>query len=417
MPSPSADRLLKQDPKNSLAHLAEGIRAMKAKQFSTARNELSQGTSNRQRDISATLLIAWAYAGAGDEKRALEATDSISDPRFKVFRDYHAGLIADLFDDTPEAAKRLKSAYDSEKTTLRVVDAYARFIDRHDDPDGAKQAYHDFDALLPHHPLVMAALADLDAGHKLDPLVKSAEAGAAEVLYGLGAVGSQANDDLASMIYLRLALYLAPDNGLALVTLADTYERQNQGERAIDIYQSVPEKSPLRPNSDIQAALILDTLGNSEEATKRLQDIVAARPKDTDALLALGNLQRSHKQFEEATASYTKVLDAYGCRRQIELVDLLFPRHLRGAQQALAGRRSRFQEGARTVARSAARLELSRLFLGRQGHSISTKRSRCCAVPSNCGRPTAMSSIVSAGPISSSASMIRRLRSLRKRST
>ena len=66
-----------------------------------------------------------------------------------------------------------------------------------------------------------AALADLDAGRKLDPLVKSAEAGAAEVLYGLGAVGSQANDDLASMIYLRLALYLAPDNGLALVTLAD----------------------------------------------------------------------------------------------------------------------------------------------------------------------------------------------------
>jgi Flp pilus assembly protein TadD len=304
-----ADRLLKQDPKNDLANLAEGVRAIKAKQFPTARSELSQGTTNRQRDITATLLVAWAYAGAGDEKRALDTTDRIDDPRFKVFRDYHAGLIADLFDDAAEATKRLKSAYDGEKTTLRVVDAYARFIDRHGDPDGAKQAYHDFDALLPHHPLVMSALADLDAGRKLDPLVKSAEAGAAEVLYGLGAVGSQANDDLASMIYLRLALYLAPDNGLALVTLADTYERQNQGERAIDIYESVPEKSPLRPNSDIQAALILDTLGRSEEATKRLQDLVAARPQDTDTLLALGNLQRSHKQFEESAATYTKVLD------------------------------------------------------------------------------------------------------------
>jgi tetratricopeptide (TPR) repeat protein len=303
-----ADRLLKQDPKNNLAHIAAGVRAMKAKQFSTARNELSQGTANSQRDISATLLIAWTYAGAGDEKRALETIDSISDPRFNVFRDYHAGLVADLFDDAAEAGKRLKSAYDSEKTTLRVVDAYARFIDRHNDPDGAKQAYHDFDALLPHHPLVTAALADLDAGRKLDPLVKSADAGAAEVFYGVGAVDSQANDDLASMIYLRLALYLAPDHGLALVTLADTYERQNQGERAIDIYESVPEKSPLRPNSDIQSALILDTIGHGDEATKRLQDLVATRPQDTDALLALGNLQRSHKQFEEATATYTKVL-------------------------------------------------------------------------------------------------------------
>ena len=94
-----ADRLLKQDPKNGLAHLAEGVRAIKAKQFSTARSELSQGTADRQRDITATLLTAWAYAGAGDEKRALDTIDRIDDPRFKVFRDYHAGLIADLFDD------------------------------------------------------------------------------------------------------------------------------------------------------------------------------------------------------------------------------------------------------------------------------------------------------------------------------
>lgn len=303
-----ADRLLKQDSKNGLAHLTTGVRAIKATQFSSARGDLSQGTPNRQRDITATLLTAWAYAGAGDEKRALATVDRINDPRFKVFIDYHGGLIADLFDDVPEAAKRLKSAYDGEKTTLRVVDAYARFIDRHGDADGAKQAYHDFDALLPHHPLVTTALADLDAGRKLDPLVKSAEAGAAEVLYGLGAVGSQANDDLASMIYLRLALYLTPDNGLALVTLADTYERQNQGARAIDIYESVPEKSPLRANSDVQVALILDTLGRSDEATKRLQDLVAAHPDDSDSLLALANLQRSHKQFEDATATYTKVL-------------------------------------------------------------------------------------------------------------
>ncbi|HWG04512.1 MAG TPA: tetratricopeptide repeat protein, partial [Beijerinckiaceae bacterium] len=304
-----ADRLLKQDPRNGLAHLAAGIRAIKAKQYPTARSELSQGTPSGQRDVTATLLTAWAYAGAGDEKRALAAMDKVNDPRFAVFRDYHAGLIAQLFDDMPEAGKRLKAAYAAEKSTLRVVDAYARFIDRQGDTDGAKKAYLDFNALLPNHPLVVAAIADIDAGRKLEPLVKSADAGAAEVLYGLGAIGSQANEDLASMIYLRLSLFLDPENSLALVTLADTYERQEQGERAIEIYQSVPEKSPLRENSQIQSALILDTLGKTDDATKRLQSIIAAQPKDTDALLALANLQRSHKQFEDATATYTKVLD------------------------------------------------------------------------------------------------------------
>jgi Flp pilus assembly protein TadD len=305
-----ADRLLKQDPKNGLAHLALGIRAIKARQFSTARNELSLGTTNGQRDITATLLTAWAYAGAGDEKRALATADRINDPRFAVFRDYHAGLIAQLFDDTAEAGKRLKNAYTAENTTLRVVDAYARLIDRQGDTEGAKKAYQSFNQLLPNHPLVMAAINEIAAGRKLDPLIKSADAGAAEVLYGLGAIGSQVNQGLASMIYLRLSLFLDPENSLALVTLADTYERQNQGEQAIDIYQSLNEKSPLRDNSDIQAAMILDTLGKTDDATRRLQSIVAAQPKNSDALLALGNLQRSHKQFVDAIATYTKVLDA-----------------------------------------------------------------------------------------------------------
>ena len=304
-----ADRLLKLDPKNGLAHLAIGIRSIKAKQYSAARTELSQGSVNGQRDITATLLTAWAFAGAGDEKRAIATMDRVNDPRFSVFRDYHAGLIAQLFDDMPEAGKRLKAAYAAEKSTLRVIDAYARFIDRQGDTAGAKKIYLDFNDLLPNHPLVTSAIADIDAGRKLEPLVKSADAGAAEVLYGLGAIGSQANEDLASMIYLRLSLYLDPDNSLALVTLADTYERQNQGQRAIDIYGAVPQKSPLRDNSDIQAALILDTIGKSDEATKRLQTIVAAHPKDSDALLALANLQRAHKQFEDATATYTQALD------------------------------------------------------------------------------------------------------------
>lgn len=303
-----ADRILSQAPKNGLAHLTKAVQAFKARQFSTARRELRQATSGRHPDITAALLTAWAYAGAKNEKRALATINDIHDPRFEVFRNYHAGLIAALFGDVGTANRRLKAAYNSEKTTLRIVDAYARFLDRHHDAAGAKKAYHDFNAVLPHHPIVKAALAKLDAGRRLQPLVSNAEAGAAEVLYGLGAVGSASSDDLASIIYLRFAIYLAPRNALAIVTLADDYERQKQGEEAIKIYETVPEKSPLRLNANIQAALILDTLGHRTEATKRLQNLVAARPGNVDALLALGNLERSHKHFEQAIAAYTKVL-------------------------------------------------------------------------------------------------------------
>ncbi|MEA2859268.1 MAG: hypothetical protein QOC72_1307 [Methylobacteriaceae bacterium] len=304
-----AEKLLQRDPNNGLAHLALGIRAIRQHQYGGARNSLSKGGAGRQRDITATLLTAWSYAGGGDYKRAIAHVDRLKDEGFGTFRDYHAALIADLANNPAEATKRFLAAYNGEKSTLRLVDAYARFQDRHGRRDEAIRAYEGFDQILPRHPIVTAALAELRAGKPLEPLIRTADQGAAEVLYGLGAVGGRQGDELAAIVYLRLSLYLSPKNGLATVTLADIFERLKQYEQAIEVYDSVADDSPLRVNADIQTALLLETLGKTEEAQKRLQDIVAERPKNEEALTALGNLQRSRKQFVEAAATYTKALE------------------------------------------------------------------------------------------------------------
>ena len=67
----------------------------------------------RAADLTSTLLTAWALAGAGDGKKALETADKLRGERsYNIFRDYHAGLIAALVGNTAEAEKRLKAAYD-----------------------------------------------------------------------------------------------------------------------------------------------------------------------------------------------------------------------------------------------------------------------------------------------------------------
>src|SRR3974390_2034112 len=146
------------------------------------------------------------------------------------------------------------------------------------------------------------------AGRPLEPFIRPAEQGAAEVLYGLGAVGGRQGDELAAMIYLRLSLYLDPNNGLALVTLADVYERLKQNEQAIDAYDAVPETSPLRTNADIQIGLLLESMGRSDEASKHLGEIVKEHPDDVEAVTALGNLQRARKDFTGAIDSYTQAI-------------------------------------------------------------------------------------------------------------
>jgi tetratricopeptide (TPR) repeat protein len=308
-----AERLLVRDGSNNMARLAIAVHAIGQGQYGAARAQLAGGDGPRSRDVTTALIVAWCYAGQGDLRHALDALDRIRDPSIAAFRDYHAGLIADLLGNSNEARRRLKAAYDSDRNTLRVVDAYGRFLATHGDFESARKVYNDFSILVPHHPIVGRALADLDAKHALDPLVRDAKEGAAEALYGLGGAGSrQQGDELPALIYLRLSLYLRPSNDLAAVTLANLLDELKQNEQAITAYAMVPATSPLREGADIQSALELDALGKPDQAMQRLNEIVAKRPHDVDALSALAGLQRSGKKYAEAAATYDRAIAALG---------------------------------------------------------------------------------------------------------
>jgi tetratricopeptide (TPR) repeat protein len=304
-----ADRLIARDPNNGLAHLALGVKAVKAHQYSAARAQFARNGSGEEGDLTATLLSAWTYAGNGDTKRALDLLDKMHDPSFEIFREYHEALIAAVGNDEPDATKAFTAAYQLDKNTLRLVDAYGRFLSQHGQNEEAIRAYETFDVVLPDHPIVQTALVDLKAGKKLEPLIKTPEQGAAEVLYGLGAAGSRQGDELAALLYLRLSLYLDSNNSLATLMLGDFYERMKQFEEAIDIYEAVPEADPLRLTADIETAQVLESLNRTDEAMKYLDKIANQHPANQDILSALGNLQRAHKHYADAVTTYTKALD------------------------------------------------------------------------------------------------------------
>jgi tetratricopeptide (TPR) repeat protein len=303
-----AERLTKGEPANGLANLTLGVRNLKQKQWTSARARLSKSGASRQRDLTATLLAAWSYIGAKQPDAARQALDKLRDETFATFRDYHLALMADLSGRPDEARRKFEDVYKNDKNTLRIVDAYGRFLSRQGDKAGAIKVYEEYDKLVPRHPLIVAALTDLRAGKTLEPLVRNAEEGAAEVLYGLGSIGGRQGDELAAMVYLRLSLFLHPANALPLVSLADVNERLKNYEQAIDAYDAVPESSPMRTTTDTQIGLLLEMMGKSDKATKFLSDVVKENPKNSEAWTALGNLQRARKDFKAAIGSYTQAL-------------------------------------------------------------------------------------------------------------
>jgi tetratricopeptide (TPR) repeat protein len=306
-----ADRVLAVDKEDRIARLVLGVRAIKQKQYQVARQQLAQSVRGPITDLAAALLSAWTQSTAAESKAAVEAIDKLSGPDwYGIFKELHAGMILDAAGQKKEAGKRLEHAHQLDATALRVVQALGSYQSRNGAKDDALKTFKAFDEVLPRHPLITDAIADINAGKKLPILVDSPQAGAAEVLYGLGAaLGRRGGEDLG-LIYLQLSLYLAPGHQLALLSLADLYEGLKKPELAIKTYERMPANSPLERSALIQRAIDLDGSDRSDEAKADLQKLIAASPSDLEAIMALGNLERGRKQFAECADVYSKGLAA-----------------------------------------------------------------------------------------------------------
>jgi tetratricopeptide (TPR) repeat protein len=305
-----ADRVLAADHTDRIARLVIGIRELKQKHYGAAKQDFAQSVRGPVTDLTATLLTGWALYGAGDTHGAIDTLDKLSGPDwYGIFKDLHAGLILDLAKNTKDAGKRYAQTYKADPTALRTVQAYGRYLSRTASKDDALKVYQDFDKALPDHPLIKEEMKQISDGEKLPPLIDSPQAGAAEALYGLGAsIGRRGGEDLA-LIYLQLALYLEPSHAMALLSLGDLYEDLKKPDLAIKAYERVPASSPLARNAQIQMAVDLDALDRTDEAKKSLEHVIAERPKDIEAIVELGNIQRGRKEFADCATTYGKAID------------------------------------------------------------------------------------------------------------
>ena len=91
------------------------------------------------------MLSAWSFAGEGDLNQALQALDKLDgNDSFANFKSFHAALIADYLGNAIRAEASYKKAYEQAGTSLRVVQAYGNFLERHDRRDEAIKIYQAF---------------------------------------------------------------------------------------------------------------------------------------------------------------------------------------------------------------------------------------------------------------------------------
>ena len=305
-----ARKLVAQTPDDRLAGLVLALDAVKRGNYDAQAVKDAQSEKGPFSALVGTLTGAWAEAGKGEKDAALKKLAAFEGrTAYDLFRTFHKALILDYLGDTKGASKAFAEAMTATGGgSIRVVQAYASFLQRNGHAEDAATLFGQFQKLAPDNPLVADAVRRLAAGEALPRVAATPAAGVAEVLYGLGSALDQGATRQLAQLYIHLALFMKPDFDVARTVLGGLYEDQERWQIAIDQYSEVSEDSALYLSAQIQTGVDLNRLGKEEEAASLLRSLIEDYPQEMDPLVALGDLYRSKEDYAKAEAEYEKAI-------------------------------------------------------------------------------------------------------------
>lgn len=304
-----ATKVLSFNSQHRMARIVLGLRDFRSRRYVEARKNFAEASYTPVGELTSALLSAWAYAGEGNLAEALATLEKLDgNDSFANFKSYHGALIADYLSSAIRAEASYKKAYEQAGTSLRVVQSYGNFLERHNRRDEAIKIYRAFLEGGEDNILIDLALKRAKDGKTPLAFIATPGAGAGEALFSLAAAMTDEQSIDIALLYAQLSLSFNGDRPVVLTLLGDIYVDTKQYQNAINSYEQTPLSSALRINADTEIAINLQRLERTKEAQEKLKDIISRDPKNYDALVTLGNVYRSNEEFAAAAETYSRAL-------------------------------------------------------------------------------------------------------------
>ena len=300
-----AQAVIAATPDDRAARLALAVISFKHKDYADVRKQLSQSAKGPFTVLTLSLFDAWAAAAEHDTAGVQKDMQALVEQKgAESMAAFHTALIQDYMGNADAADAAYKKALASNAPTPRVLEAYGRFLERTGRGADAAKLYQSHVGEGGLASVTGPGLARIAAGQKPDGLIRSPADGAAEALFGIAASLTDAQSADVSILYLRMALYLRSDLGLAQVLLADRFESLRKFDSAIAIYHGIEPASPYFRMAQVQASLDQQRLGNNDDAIAGLKKLLVSEPNDSESWVALGDTYRASDKFAESVDAY-----------------------------------------------------------------------------------------------------------------
>lgn len=303
-----AKRLKESPDVERYVRLTLACDALLRKNYNTAKNELKFSDPSDMDVLSTGLIGAWATFGRGNTTGAIEEVKKLLGPAwYDLFLSYHLALMSDLAGRKDDAQRYYKQALHDQQggaaapdTYERIIISFASFDLRNNKREEALATLREGEKMLTGRDTLKNIRQQVENGSSLDMVVKTPQEGSAEVLYDLGTAINRGGAEAFARIFLQLANALHPHNDATLFQLADISSKLEENDRAIDIYQEIPVKSPYYRDAELRLALILADEGKSEEAIRHLSALEKEFPEDQRISMAMTGVYMQDKAYDKA---------------------------------------------------------------------------------------------------------------------
>lgn len=302
-----ADELITTRPQDPLIVYTLVVRALHQGDHARSLELLDGVPESGVNGIIAPLLKAWSLAGEGRTVDGVASLDTMAQKAgLAPVAGFHQALIADLGGDTEgaEAAFRRTLAASADRPSLQLVDVFARFLVRNGKPEEASKLVADFVARNPQTLLIEPTLAVVEGRAEPDRILADVRGGVSEVFRNVARLLNREQLRTEALLFIRMALDLAPDDAGAKFSLAQLLEARERGDLAIEAYEKVDPQSPYSWYARLGVADVLHARGESDEAIRLLRAMSSERPERADAPRALADLLRITERFDGAVAAY-----------------------------------------------------------------------------------------------------------------
>ena len=307
-----AQRLVKRQNDNAIAHIFLGLDAFKHRDYAKADEhfrDAERGTSSEEPTIK--LARAWVAVAEGHADKAIAALQAPSKAAWAThFETVQRAFIGDVARKRTVALDAYRAVTEKKPPNTRIGEAFARHLAFWGDKEKAESVLKEAGADVT--PLGKQFLAELKDGKTPKLMVSTVEEGLAESFLGIGQVLATNNGVDAAQIYLRLALFLNPASDIAKLELAELYGNLEQYDKAISVIDTVRDNSSFSVNAKVRKALHLNALQKSDDAVALLRSVAEKNPKEETLLQTLASIESARKKYDAAIPYYDRAIDLIG---------------------------------------------------------------------------------------------------------